>query len=207
MIEGLNVQPVTVSTTMNSDGSFTSDLIPKLYVPIFVPSTQAGAMGKSVIVLPLTHSKVENVTLSENNNCIGNYNADAVTPLSGTNTCTDDPSTCARWTTAGSLGGYITLDEADQVLVPQLSESLCVLLTGGAQEMMNASGEQVCKRDGSGNVMPKGDYCSTTNSAGGCADSFWLAATFAASAAKIVPANQDACKGVPIGMAADGGAG
>ena len=119
MIEGLNVQPIHVKTTTNSDGSFTSELIPKLYVPIFIPSTQTGAMGKTVIVLPLSNAKVENVTLSDNNNCIGAYNADAVTPLAGGNTCTDDPTSCVRWTTGGSLGGSMTLAEADQVLVPQ----------------------------------------------------------------------------------------
>ena len=199
-IEGLAVQPVTVDTIANADGSFTSAVLPKLYVPIFIVATQMNAMGKSVIVLPLTNAKVENVTLSENNNCIGNYNADAIDQVTGT-TCYDDPTSCVRWTTAGSLGGYITLAEADLVFVPQLSESLCVLLTGGALVDTSNPNEKTCKKDSSGNILSKGDFCSTSQKAGGCQDSFWLAATFAASAAKIVAANQPSCMGAPIGDA------
>ena len=204
MIEGLNVKPVTVKTTQNSDGSFTSDPLPKLYVPIFIAAGQTGANGKSVIVLPLTNSKVENVLLSDSNNCIGSYNANAVTPYPKATYCTDDPTSCVRWTTAGSLGGYITLSEADQVLVPQLGESLCVLLTGGSSIDTSNPNEKTCKKDASG-IIAKGDFCSTTQKAGGCQDAFWLAATFAASAAKIVAPNQDSCKGVPIGGASDAG--
>jgi hypothetical protein len=156
-------------------------------------------------VLPLSNAKVQNVTLSDNNNCIGSYNADAVTPLAKTTYCTDDPTSCVRWTTAGSLGGSMTLAEADQVLVPQLSESLCVLLTGGSSVDTSNPNEKTCKKDSSGKIVAQGDYCSTSQKAGDCQDSFWLASTFAASAAKIVAPNADLCKGVPIGGSSDAG--
>ena len=47
-------------------------------------------------------------------------------------------------------------------------------------------------------VDVKGDYCSTTKSAGGCQDSFWLAATLAASAAEVQATPTDPfCTGSP----------
>ena len=49
-----------------------------------------------------------------------------------------------------------------------------------------------------------GDFCSETNQPGGCADSYWLAATFAASAVLVndSPTNVQ-CTGEVVG--ADGG--
>lgn len=210
-IEGLQVGPVTVDMTQAQDGSWSSSVIDKLYVPIFVAAgTMGAANAPKVIVLPLSKSSVKGVTLSENNNCIGHYNANAVSTdpaISGACVDTDD-TTCARWTTAGSLGGFITLDEANGVLVPQLNETLCVLLQPNAMKVMsnpNNPSENLCATDSSGHVTAKGDFCSTTDSPGGCADSFWLSATFAASAAKIsATPNQMACMGGVIG-GGDGG--
>ncbi len=42
-----------------------------------------------------------------------------------------------------------------------------------------------------GGTPARGDYCSTSNGPGGCVDSFWFAATFAASAARIGGAAAD----------------
>jgi hypothetical protein len=207
MIEGLHVGPVTVDMMQNSDGTWSSGLIPKLYVPIFVATGTAGAgTAPSVIVLPLSQSAVKNVTLSADHNCIGHYNSNAVTPTSN-GTCVDtDDTTCVRWTTAGSLGGYMTLDEADAVDVPQLAESLCVLLAPNTTIDSSDPNEKHCSKDANGHVIAKGDFCSTTDSAGGCQDSYWLSATFAASAAKISAApNQPACMGV-VGGGDGGGA-
>src|SRR5262249_37300442 len=109
--------------------------------------------------------------------------------------------------TAGSIGGYITVEQADKVNVPAVGESLCVLLTGLTRD---SNGK--CPRDQSGNVayqqgighMP--DYCSTTNSPGGCADSFWLSATFAASAVTIDDApSVPECQGTTSAPPADAG--
>jgi hypothetical protein len=191
-IGGLPIAPVTVSMTKASDGTWSSGTIPKLNVPIYPP-------GKPpvVIVLPISGGQVKGVTLSSDNNCIGSYNPNAITGNNGPlNSCTDDISSCDRWITGGSIGGYITLEEADQVLVPQLSESLCVLLTGGVDTMLGPTGEKLCARV-NGQIKDKGDYCSNPAGPGGCQDSYWLAAAFAASAAKIsATPNQPDCMGV-----------
>lgn len=200
-VNGLSIQPATVSMTQAADGSWqTAQAIPKLYVPIFVPNPPS---PPQLIVLPITAANVKGVTISKDGNCIGSYNPNGVNaPMNGT--CTDqDPSSCQRWHTAGSLGGYITLNEADEVEVPQLGKTLCVLLTGGTS--VDANGH--CTKDASGNVMAQGDYCSKTNMAGGCADSYWLAATFAASAAKINDGSADPnCNGSMVVGGVDAGA-
>lgn len=201
-IDNLPVAPVTVSMTKGADGTWSSSTIPKLYVPIYpVGITQ-------VIVLPITGSQVKGVTLSPDNNCIGSYNPSAITSSDGgaLGSCTDDITACDRWTTAGSLGGYITLEEADGVLVPQLNESLCVLLTGDPNPMVSSSGEKVCERT-NGMISEKGDYCSNPVGPGGCKDSSWLAAAFAASAAKIssTPNQADCMGGGSTGDAGTGG--
>lgn len=194
-IDGLPVGPITVPMTKGSDGTWASGVIQKLYVPIYPPML-------SPIVLPISGATVKGVTLSPDNNCIGSYNPNAITSVTG-NVCTDDITACDRWLTAGALGGYITLEESDKVYVPQLSESLCVLLTGGVSVDTSDPNEKKCGRT-NGVINVKGDYCSTSNSPGGCGDSYWLAAAFAASAAKISPTpNQPDCMGG--GSMGDGG--
>ena len=157
------------------------------------------------VVLPITGATVKQVTLSPDNNCIGTYNPNAITSTDGgaMGSCTDDLTECDRWITGGSIGGYITLEEADQVYVPQLSESLCVLLTGDAKPIISSTNsmERLCGRT-NGQITLKGDYCSNPAGPGGCGDSYWLAAAFAASAAKIsTTRNQPDC----MGVIADGG--
>jgi hypothetical protein len=202
-IAGLEVKPVTVGVTQASDGTWTSEKIPKLYVPIYVHG-----MASDVVVLPLTDATVERVTLSPDGNCIGSYNPTGATPADVGAACFDtDPSGCVRWRTAGALGGFITLEEADKVYIQDLSKSLCVLLTKGVSE--DPTG-QYCGRDSAGKLTVTGDFCSTKDAPGGCADSYWLAATFAASAVKINDGSQDsACNGSGVvgtdGGGADGG--
>jgi hypothetical protein len=166
------VSPSTVPITFDSTGNtFDSQSIAKLEVPIFLNGDK-----DSVIVLPLTNVIMKGITLSDSNNCIGSFNLAALD-----NTCAEiDDSQCSKWKTAGSLGGYITLAEADNVSIDVLNESLCVLIT-----QTTKGPDSKCQKDSSGNIIPKGDFCSTTQSAGGCQDSSWLAATFAAAAVKI----------------------
>jgi hypothetical protein len=202
-IQGLPVQPVTVNMTQGSDGSWSSDAITKLFVPIFLAG---GDAGTGVVVLPLSQAKVSGVTIA-GGNCIGSYNPDGVTSPTAGGTCSDyDPSSCQRWHTAGALGGYITLNESEGVNVQTLGKTLCVLLTGGSS---TTQGGTECATDANGNVTAQGDYCSTTNSPGGCADSYWLAATFAASAVTINDGSADPnCNGSGFtGGGGDGGTG
>ena len=81
------------------------------------------------------------------------------------------------------------------------NKSLCSFLAGEADN---------CARDGAGKILFKGDYCSTDKKPDGCADSVWLAATFAASAAKIFDGQGTVpgCSGVSTGTDAgkEGGA-
>ena len=117
--------------------------------------------------MPLSHVVFQDVTLSAGGNCVGSFNAAALD-----STCTEDPTLCLKWRTAGAVGGFIKLTDADQVNVALLGESLCVLLTGADKNSMNQ-----CPTT----ALTQGDYCSTTLAAGGCGDSFWFASTFAAS--------------------------
>jgi hypothetical protein len=187
-INGLNVKPVTVGVTRGADGSWTSDLIAKLYVPIYVHGS-----ATNVVILPLTNAKVQGVRLSTDGNCIGSYNPVGADSLLGTSCPDRDPSDCLRWRTAGALGGFITLIEADGVFIQDLQKSLCVLLTRGVS--IDAAGQH-CGKDANGKITATGDFCSQTGTPGGCADSSWLAATFAASAAIINDGSKDpACNG------------
>ena len=91
----------------------------------------------------------------------------------------------------------MTLEEADAVTIQELARSLCVVLSKGVP---GANGK--CARDSAGKIAFKGDYCSTSKTAGDCGDSMWLAATFAASGATIFDG-----QGVPgcSGFGRDGG--
>ncbi len=183
---GILVQPVVQDIKFTGDTFSTVTPSPLLNVPIF--------LGESVIVLPLSEAKLENVTISKDSNCIGSFNAPALD-----SDCADDPSSCAKWKTAGALGGYITIEAADKVPVDVLHETLCVLLTQATKDPATGG----CPRT-DGKLTQKGDYCSTTKKAGDCADSFWLAATFAASAVKINDGKStDTC--VPGTSASDAG--
>jgi hypothetical protein len=163
----INVQPATVPFTGDGD-TYETNPIDKLYVPIFLDEK-----GTAVIILPISKAVLKDVTITENGNCIGLLNTAALDK-----DCTDSFSDCSKWKTAGSLGGYITLEEADGVLIRELNQTLCVVLSKTAPN-------KKCERDSSNKITAKGDFCSTSNKAGDCGDSFWLAATFAAAAVKI----------------------
>jgi hypothetical protein len=175
----LPVVPSMVPVTFDDAGAFTTSSISLLNVPIFL-ATDAGASDpKNVIILPLRSAVLKSATISNNNNCIGSFNS-----LALDNTCiVNDPSSCSKWHTAGSLGAVMTLEDADKVPLTVLPETLCVLLT--VTQPDPDSGVHGCMRDGTGKIIPKGNYCSTTGQPGGCQDSFWLSATFAAAAVTI----------------------
>lgn len=196
-LSGLNVQPTMTSMTQAADGTWASGVIPKLYVPIFV------AMS-SPIVLPITHAQVKGVSISPHGNCIGSYNPDGVDSPASDGTCADNGG-CERWRTAGSLGGFITLQEADAIPIAlNANKSLCTMLTG----VSDPNDQTHCPRDKNGNVTATGDFCSKTDmpATSDCADSYWLAATFAASAAKINDGSMDPnCNGSMLMMGGDAG--
>lgn len=181
------VEPVTLPIQFEGD-TFKTLEKKKLNVPIFL-STELS----SVVVLPITDVTVQGVSLSTDGNCIGGFNKNALAA-----NCSDNPDVCSKWNTAGSLGGYITLEEADNVFIKDLNRTLCVVLSQGSP-----GPDLKCIRE-NGQIAFKGDYCSTTKQPGGCQDSTWMAATFAAAAVDIFDGANgggDGCAGGSVGSA------
>jgi hypothetical protein len=166
-VGGLPVAPVNAKITFNGD-TFDSEKIPSLNVPIFV-----GGKIDNIIVLPIRGASIRGAALSAGNDCIGKYQGSATTEMC----LPKDRNSCAVWVPGGSIGGHILLEDADKVFVPDAQKTLCALL------VLGTPGDK-CVRDAGGKIAAKGDYCSTTDSPGGCQDSFWMAGTFAASAVK-----------------------
>jgi hypothetical protein len=97
----------------------------------------------------------------------------------------DEQSGQRAWLAGGSVNAHILATEADQVLIPQLGATLCVLLAGQqwkgpnndcASSSLWASGER------------PGDWCSSTNApaSASCLDAFRFKAEFAAAAFAII---------------------
>lgn len=186
-IGGIDVQPVTSPITFDDAGAFSTQAISLLNVPIFLTPDGGASTPSNVVVLPLRNASIQNATVSNNGDCVGAFDLKAL----DTTCSVADPSSCSKWRTAGSLGGAITLEDADKVPLTILPETLCVLLTGGSKS--DAGG---CARDGQGKIVASGDYCSTTSKPGDCKDSFWLSATFAAAAVTINDgSNEPTCQG------------
>lgn len=172
------VAPVTVPSNLMPDGTFSTDPLPRIVVPIYDDKA-----GSSAVYLPLRDARIESATLSSDQNCIGRFNSEGLRPEEN---CAPLLSENRHYfVNAGTLTGYITLEEADAVDVKITGESLCMLLGGpNAKGDGATSGIVRCERQ-NGEIVLKGDWCSTTNSAGGCQDAFRLEAELAASAATI----------------------
>lgn len=175
------VEPVTVPAPV-VDGAFSAE-VGDILVPIYLQIEPPG----TPIILPLKAGRITDAKISTDNNCIGKYNSEGLLP---TDRCLPSPEYPA-FVDGASLDGYITLEEADKVIVEDVGQSLCVLLAGPDPDGMYHDGgsPKRCKRDANQAIVLQGDWCSTTNSAAtaGCADSFALGATFAASAVTIKP--------------------
>jgi hypothetical protein len=166
-LNGQQVEPIDLPVKFEGD-KFTALETRDVKIPIFLTDQLASA-----ILLPISAAKLQDVTISSDGNCIGKFRSAALDP-----SCVEAQELCTKWQTAGALGGFITLEDADTVKIKELNnKSLCSFLSGETP--------LTCTRGADGKIAYKGDYCSTTRSPGGCQDSVWLAATFAASAAKI----------------------
>jgi hypothetical protein len=142
------------------------------------------------VLLPISEVRVENVTI-DGDDCIGRLDTSALD-----SNCYDNKEDCLKWVGGGSLGGYITLEDADTVHIRELNQkTLCAFLSGES--------DLTCGRDPGGKILYHGDYCSKDHSAGSCADSVWLSATFAAAAVKIFDGTGTvpACSGLVTGDA------
>lgn len=170
-LNGTKIAPATTKMERYGENTFRTVEPIRVNIPIFLSDALSSA-----IILPIKDARLEGVTLSSDGkgtNCIGAFNVTALD-----STCTEDRDLCPKWTTAGAIAGLITLEDADAVKIADLGgKSLCSFLA--------AEPTMVCARDAQGKVAFKGDYCSVDKSPGSCQDSVWLAATFAASAAKV----------------------
>ncbi len=179
MLMGLSLAPVVYNAIPDASGAFATPTGMTLNFPIFLD-----AAGSMVIVLPIKASRVVMGTLSKDENCIGTYNAATLDPA---NSCLPD-ATHPLYTDGGVVDGYISLKDADNIIIPALNESLCVLLSGNPTMYGTQKGSStVCTTDAGGNIVFQGDWCDTTNSpaGAGCADSVSLKANFAASSVLI----------------------
>lgn len=168
---GFALAPATLAITMGEDGSFATTSASDLVLPMYVDP--AGF----AVILPLRGVRFTSGALSASRNCVGRYDLAALDPADGCLPTSERPA----FRTGGSITGSIRLEDADRVLLPAFSETLCAHLAGddGVYVERNATGTRVCKRDGAGRVLFPGDTCGTPGEA--CADAVAVAADFAAS--------------------------
>lgn len=158
-----------VAEKASGEISFSTETGPGvLNIPIFTSLTMPG----EPIVLPIRGAQFSEVTISTDHDCIGDINQ----AWYASGQCLDDAlNACPKWYTAGAFAGYIKLEEADKIVLRVgQGQSLCIALVQDVNSLRCTTED-----------LKKGDYCSTTRQAGGCGDSVWLAATFAANAVKI----------------------
>jgi len=180
-VAGFPVSPLEVAVPIGADGAFETATTKAVTVPIYTDPTDAS----KVIILPLRGVRIFDGKVSADNNCIGTYNAANLDP---NNLCKEEPGAVPLFVDGAALEGHITLEEADSVLIPELSnKTLCWLLATGTHKDM-ATGK--CTRDGTNKITMPGDWCTGATPddpgvPGGCGDSVKLGATFAASGATV----------------------
>lgn len=182
MVGGQTVAPILVDAPVGADGSFSAAMGADVVVPIYLD-----AMATQVVLLPLNQARLFGGTLSTDQNCIGDFNGAGLDP---TNLCLpDEEAGIYSFNNAAELEGFITLEQADTVIVDTLGQSLCVLLSGDATQygVDAPDGTKVCARDANAAIVYQGDWCAATNAAAdaACKDAVKLGASFAASAVKI----------------------
>ena len=177
-----NIAPVEVAATFTAGGGFSIDPIAAITLPIYLDIA-----ASSTVYLPLRMATLVKGTISADNNCIGSFNASGLQPA---NQCKPDLEVGINYFVDGAtLEGHIQLEEADAVVIDLLNpkQTLCVLLSGDDKMFGEADKDGVirCKRDANMKIVLEGDWCSATNSAGGCKDSYRLQSTIAGSSVKV----------------------
>lgn len=193
-VEGFMAQPMEVAIKTSTDGADTlfelTESIADITVAIYLTDDESSA-----IILPLHEVMMTQGRISSGGNCIGAWDGDN---LSFDNDCKPDRNEGQKmqWTNGAKLTGYIELEESDDVWIPEMTQTLCVALSGSAMtygEDFSEGGREGkrCARDANGKILAgeKADWCSATNAA--CsppeADAFRLEGSFAASAVKVLP--------------------
>jgi hypothetical protein len=171
-----DIKPIKFASPNLAGGTFSVAVGQDIIVPIYTT-------GGGVILLPLRKARITEGTLSSSNNCVGSFNGKGLDPLNNCGPLASEKQ--FSFINGGKLDGYITLEDADNVIVDLINQSLCAVLTGtndGAKPISK------CKRDpATMKIAYKGDWCDATNAAADatCTDAVQLAADFAASAVKI----------------------
>jgi hypothetical protein len=174
MVLGRQVSPIKFASDL-SMGKFSVVDGQDVVVPIYT------AEGDPIL-LPLRKARLLGGQLSSNNNCVGSFNGAGLDPF---NNCGPAPADNQfSFNNAGSLEGYITLEDADSIVVDLANASLCALLT---EKDDGGTPIAKCVRDANMKIDFKGDWCDATDAAATdtCFDAVQLAAEFAASAVKI----------------------
>jgi hypothetical protein len=146
-----------------------------MYFPVaFFQDTLAGPNA-----LPLHHAVFSEMAVSASHDCIGHYDP-GLFEAPGCQSQLTDGSVFIH---AGHLEGYMLLDELDNLIVPPLKATMCVVLTSFTATQLDSTGIARCPESG-GTVTVAGDWCSATNApaTASCADALHLVADFAASA-------------------------
>jgi hypothetical protein len=181
---GVLVEPIVTELSYDAaTGAFsTKGLIPRLAVPIF----QKRDPNDVPILLPIRNAEILDGVLSSDGNCIGRYRGEPGELDADCNTLTSNVNSPEAYLfeNAGKIQGVITLEEADQVKIVDLNQTLCALLVN-TNAVVKVGNDTVCKREGdklAPEVMASADIESTP---GGPKDAIRLAAEFSASAIKI----------------------
>lgn len=175
----LPIAPIEVDVTLTANTFSAKDL--DVNVPIFLSPTDTS----NPIILPLHKVEIQATFNDDSHNCSGKFNGDELDPV---NSCAPDTKAIPpqrSWTPGGSLKGYITIEEADQVMIDELGATLCVLLAG--QDWKGPNKDCKSSTKWTGGATPEGDWCSKTNAAADatCKDAYKLEGDFAAAAFKI----------------------
>jgi hypothetical protein len=175
----LPIAPITVDVNIDADGlGFSATAIDSVFVPIFASPDDLS----NPIILPLHQVELKGTWNSDAHNCIGHFNGETLDPF---NDCL--PFNERSWTGGANLKGYITIDEADQVVIEELGSTLCVFIAGVGDWQ---GSDKNCKTSDKwlAGERPEGDWCSSTNTPpdGTCENDAWrLEGDFAAAAIKI----------------------
>lgn len=172
-IDQLHVQPVVWNIVPDASGHFVASSGVDANLPIFLDADASLA-----VTLPVRSLEID-ATLDPTRSCIGGFDPASLDPKSG---CAPVESGASLTTGSGTIDGWISLEEADGVILSTLGQSLCVVLSGDPAQYGDGASPARCKRDGNDEIAFLGDACSN---ASGCHDAVTFSAKFAASSVKI----------------------
>ncbi|MEP7124228.1 MAG: hypothetical protein ABJE95_25095 [Byssovorax sp.] len=172
--------PVTVPVAIGPTCGFNSGAA-DLVMPIFLDLA-----GTASLIFPLHQVQFDMGSFSGDHNCIGRYNDQGLDPASG---CLEDGNQ-PTFLDSGLIAAYFSLEEADQVVINAIGQTLCVVLSGDAATFGDGqSPTNACARNGNGHIVFHGDWCSSTSpgqpATPGCHDAVRFEGTFAASGVKL----------------------